>query len=96
MKLRFTPRAAAELDDILTYIAARSPSGAERVQSRLRATLSMLADNPGLGRRTSNKRLRRIIATPYPYLVFYEWTDEEVVVIAVRHGARDPSSMPGA
>ena len=29
--------------------------------------------------------------TPYPYLVFYEATDTEVIVHAIRHGARDPS-----
>ena len=95
MKLRLTTRAAAELDDILTYIASRSPSGARRVQRRLQATFTAIERNPGLGRRTSNARLRRIGATPYPYLVFYEWTADEVVVIGIRHGARDPASMPG-
>jgi len=32
--------------------------------------------------------------TPYPYLVFYEVGDGEIVVHAVRHGARDPSGSP--
>jgi hypothetical protein len=32
---------------------------------------------------------------PYPYVVFYEVKDDEVVVVGVRHGARDPGSMPG-
>jgi plasmid stabilization system protein ParE len=36
------------------------------------------------------------VVVPYPYLVFYEVTDEEIIVHAVRHGARDPGSMPGA
>jgi toxin ParE1/3/4 len=26
--------------------------------------------------------------TPYPYLIFYEATDDEIIVHAVRHGAR--------
>jgi len=34
--------------------------------------------------------------SPYPYLIFYEVTDSEVIVHAVRHGARDQSNMPGA
>ena len=38
--------------------------------------------------------MRRIAVTPYPYLIFYEPTDDEVIVVGVRHGARDPSSMP--
>jgi toxin ParE1/3/4 len=34
--------------------------------------------------------------TPYPYLVFYEATDAEIIIHAVRHAARDPSGMPGS
>ena len=34
--------------------------------------------------------MRRIAATPEPYLIFYEPVGGEVVVIGVRHGARDP------
>jgi toxin ParE1/3/4 len=29
---------------------------------------------------------------PYPYLIFYEATDAEIIVHVVRHGARDPSA----
>jgi toxin ParE1/3/4 len=29
--------------------------------------------------------------TPYPYLIFYEATDAEIIIHAVRHGARNPS-----
>jgi plasmid stabilization system protein ParE len=34
--------------------------------------------------------------SPHPYLIFYEATDSEIIFHAVRHGARDPSGMPGA
>jgi toxin ParE1/3/4 len=34
--------------------------------------------------------------TPYPYLVFYEISETEIIIHAVRHAARDPSGMPGA
>ena len=40
--------------------------------------------------------MRRIPATPYPYLIFYEVSGDEIVVHAVRHSARDPSDLPGA
>ena len=38
--------------------------------------------------------IRRVTMTPYPYLVLYEATDTEIVIHAVRHGARDPSADP--
>jgi plasmid stabilization system protein ParE len=47
-----------------------------------------------MGARTSSKRLRRLIARPYPYLIFYEVSDDEIVIHGVRHSARRPSSMP--
>jgi toxin ParE1/3/4 len=34
--------------------------------------------------------------TPYPYLIFYEITEIELIIHAVRHAARDPSGMPGS
>jgi len=35
-------------------------------------------------------------ALPYPYLIFYEVREGELIIHAVRHMARDPSSMPGS
>jgi toxin ParE1/3/4 len=35
-------------------------------------------------------------ALPYPYLIFYEVTETEIVIHAVRYAARDPAGMPGA
>jgi toxin ParE1/3/4 len=34
--------------------------------------------------------------TPYPYLVFYEATETEVIIYAGRQAARDRSGMPGS
>jgi plasmid stabilization system protein ParE len=96
VRIRFTPRALAELDGVLGYVAARSPQGAQRVGDRVRAALAALAEHPGMGERTSNPRLRRLVLRPYPYLLFYEAGDAEVVVIGLRHAARDPRTMPGA
>jgi plasmid stabilization system protein ParE len=56
--------------------------------------LDLLVQQPHSGRRTTNRHLRRIAATPYPYLIFYEVTDQEVIIVGVRHGAREPKSMP--
>jgi plasmid stabilization system protein ParE len=95
VRLRHTPRALVELDEVLTYIAERSPQGARRVQARIQAVTNLLGEHPDSGQPTGNPRLRRIVAAPYPYLIFYEIAEEEVIIIGVRHGARDPTSMPG-
>ena len=50
---------------------------------------------PRAGTRTDDPTIRRVVASPYPYLIFYEATEDEVIIHAVRHGARDPSDTPG-
>ncbi|MCJ2013192.1 type II toxin-antitoxin system RelE/ParE family toxin [Methylobacterium sp. J-076] len=96
MKLRFTPDALTEIDAILAGIADISPSGAANVRNRLDAVLDRLADQPRCGTLTSSPRLRRIVVRPYSYLLFYQIAEDAVVVIALRHAARDPVSMPDA
>jgi toxin ParE1/3/4 len=92
VKLRYTLRGAAELDEVLDYIETRSPLGAQQVQARIQAIVNLLLEHPHAGRLTSNGRLRRMIVSPYPYLIFYEATADEIVVHGVRHAARRPST----
>ena len=94
MKLRYTLRAAAELDEVLTYIEERSPQGVLRVQTRIQVIINLLLRHPHAGQLTSKGHLRRMVASPYPYLIFYQATEDEIVIHGVRHSARRPSSMP--
>jgi toxin ParE1/3/4 len=96
VRLRYTLPALADLTAILDYIAAHSPQGARRVHARIRALTDLLLQHPHIGRRTNDPAIRRMMTTPYPYLVFYEVTDSEIIIHAVRHASRDPASMPGS
>jgi toxin ParE1/3/4 len=96
VKLRYTLPALADLSTILDYIAAQSPQGARRVQARIQALTDLLLLHPQIGRRTNDPAIRRMTTTPYPYLVFYEAAETEIIIHAVRHAARNPSEMPGS
>ena len=95
MKLRYTPDALADLRNVLAYIEKQSPQGARKVQARIQQIIKLTLNHPHVGARTEGKRLRRLVARPYPYLIFYEVGDDEIVIHGVRHSARRPSSMPG-
>jgi toxin ParE1/3/4 len=95
LKLRYTRPALADLAAILDDIDRRSPQGARRVKARIQTIINLLLLHPLIGTRTDNPAIRRMTALPYPYLVFYEPTADELIIHAVRHGARDPESMPG-
>jgi toxin ParE1/3/4 len=96
VRLRYTVPALADLSAILDYITAHSTQGARRVQARIKALTDLLLIHPHIGRGTDDPAIRRMWTTPYPYLIFYEVTQTEVIIHAVRHAARDPSGMPGS
>lgn len=96
MRLRYTLPALSDLNSILDHIAAASPQGARRVQHRIQSVMDLLQDHPNMGIPTDDPFIRRLSTTPYPYLVFYEVGEGEIIVHAVRHAARNPRSMPGS
>ena len=54
----------------------------------------MLAQHPYAGQITNKPPARRISTSPYPFVIFYAVTDEEVIIAGLRHTARDPASNP--
>jgi plasmid stabilization system protein ParE len=95
VRIRYTLPALADLNAILDYISHASPRGAERVKQRIQRVIDLLLDYPRMGATTDDPTIHRLSTAPYPYLVFYEIAQEEIIIHAVRHAARDPSTMPG-
>jgi plasmid stabilization system protein ParE len=96
VRIRYTRPALDDLTAILDTIAARAPRAAKRVQTRIQAFIDLLSLHPLIGVRTDDPEIRRLPTPPYPYLVFYQAREDEIIIHAVRHAARDPASMPGA
>jgi toxin ParE1/3/4 len=88
VRLLYTLRAAAELDEILAYIDERSPQGARHIKMRIKAVTELLLQHPRAGRLTVKSGLRRVVVYPYPYLMFYRATEAEIIIHGVRHSAR--------
>jgi plasmid stabilization system protein ParE len=66
LKLRYTDRAARQIDAALDYIAERSPRGAAVVQQRILAMEALLEGHPYAGHPTSRPGVRRLALTPHP------------------------------
>ena len=94
MRLRYTRPALSDLASILDYIEERSPQGAAHTQARIQAVIGLLPRYPLIGAPTDDPTIRRVIATPYPYVILYEVGDDEVIVHTVRHSARRPAEPP--
>jgi plasmid stabilization system protein ParE len=88
--VRYTRRAVRQLAEILDYVDARSPQGAANIKRRLQAVIDLLADHPNSGRLTNKGGIRRVVARPYPYVIFYRPDATGIVIHGVRHAARRP------
>jgi toxin ParE1/3/4 len=90
MKLRFTPRAVANLIEIADYIHERNPAAAKRVHDAIYKNLQNLILFPHVGRRQKTPGVRKFVTRKYVYLVYYA-VDEaagEIVILNVKHPAR--------
>jgi toxin ParE1/3/4 len=90
VNVRFTRRAVAQIDKALAYIETRSPRGAAHLRERVMALESLLHEQPYAGRATSRPDVRRLSANPFPYLIDYRVTANEIIIMRFRHAARRP------
>jgi len=92
VRLRVTRRAATQIENVLDYIEADSPQGANHVRERIQALFNLLTHHPHAGQATDLPGVRRLTLSPYPYLIFYRVTDREVIIQRMRHTSRRPTS----
>jgi plasmid stabilization system protein ParE len=52
--------------------------------------LRALGDRPQLGRKLTKPGWRRLVVSPYPYLIDYRVKTDEIVILRFRHAARRP------
>jgi len=89
MRLRYDVRAIQDLRDIRAYLETHaSPTIAAKVRSHLRARADRLCAHPFLGVASSNPDIRILPATRYPYRIYYAVLADEVVILHIRHTAR--------
>jgi toxin ParE1/3/4 len=91
MRLRFTPKAVADIFAIAEYIGEHSPAASQRVRAAIYASLEQLLAFPLLGRAQKTVGVRRLVTRRYRYLVYYtvNEADDEIVILNVKHPAQD-------
>ncbi len=90
MRVRYTPRAFSDLQDIHGYIAERNPIAARRVVTVLEKVVAGLADFPESGQRSDELDVRVLFARRYPYRIYHRLQSGEVLILHIRHVARRP------
>lgn len=86
-RIIWTAEAVANLQSIFGYVSAFNAPAAARLALRLQLAANSLADHPERGRQTT-RGLRELVVI-HPYLIRYRVHDEAVIILRIRHGARD-------
>jgi len=93
MRLVWTPRARADLDEITAYIAEDNPDAAERVADHIYDMAARLCEQPNLGHPGRKDGTRELIVRKGSwrsgYILPYRVRGERVELLAVIHGARE-------
>ncbi|HKO23711.1 MAG TPA: type II toxin-antitoxin system RelE/ParE family toxin [Chloroflexota bacterium] len=94
MRVRYVPRARAQLRRIGRYIAQDSPTAAQQVVARITEAVDGLATFPTMGRPGRVIGTRELIVPGTPYVVAYRVHENAVEVLAVIHSAQQwPTSF---
>jgi toxin ParE1/3/4 len=66
LKLRFTKRAARQIEEFIDAVALESPQGARSVRERMQSITTLLIEQPHIGQQTELAGVRRMLVSPYP------------------------------
>lgn len=96
LRLRFTPRAARELEEQYTWYQLQRPGLGDEYLANASVTFETIQENPYMYPRV-RPRIRRASMDRLPYGgVFYTASPEAVTVVALIHGRRHPRTWPRA
>lgn len=88
MRIVWTEPARRDLRDIYLYIAQDNPYAARDLQEEIRERVTILQDNPQLGRPGRIDGTRELVMGNNPYILPYRVRQDRIEILAVYHGAR--------
>lgn len=98
MRVRYTPAAQADIDDIYRKIARDNPIAAQQVEDKIRHDADWLGQFPGIGGPTDLEDVRRLPLVQYPYTIYYRviTAQNAVDILHVVHAAtiKNLESLP--
>jgi toxin ParE1/3/4 len=91
-KFSLTPRAETDLYEVWAGIAVDNIAAADGLFRRIMHKVELAADNPLMGAARPELSATARILVEGRYIVIYEPRPDGVLVVAVVHGMRDPTS----
>lgn len=95
MSLRevITPEAGIDIAEAKGWYDLQDSGVGEKFYFAFRYRLEETLKMPLLPRAWGRRKIRKVKIPKYPYAIYYEIIDEELRVLGVVHGARDPKYL---
>ncbi|MCO5230692.1 MAG: type II toxin-antitoxin system RelE/ParE family toxin [Chitinophagales bacterium] len=89
----WSKRAQNELIEIFEYWINRNKSNSFslKLNSLIEEQLNLLQENPKIGRKTDFENVH--IKVIHKYLQYYEFTDNQLYILTIRHGSKNPKTL---
>ncbi len=94
MRIRYTLRARADLEEICEYLERRAPTAAQSLKSQVERQVGWLGRFPYMTPATDEPNIRELTLSRHPYKIYYEIAGEEVRILHIRHARRRPAKRP--
>jgi toxin ParE1/3/4 len=88
VKVLWSPRAAADLNEIVDFIADDKPVAAVQIRDRIFNQVERLRSTPLIGRVGILPGTRELVIAPWPYIAIYKVAADAVRIIRIRHTSR--------
>lgn len=85
MRVKWTRKALANLDNAVEFIATDKPTAATDVALKIWNAAKILTDQPGMGRPGRIPGTRELVISSLPYILPYVEKDEGVFILRVMH-----------
>jgi toxin ParE1/3/4 len=88
MKVVWFRRAIWDLESAKNYITQDNPVAAQQVVSRIKNAVSLLSEQPGIGRLGRVPNTKELVVDQTPYILSYRVRDKRIEILRVLHAAR--------
>ena len=89
MRVRWTPAATDDLQNIANYLFEKTPEHAPGLIRKLYTAPSSLASFPNRGRVSKKEGTRELVLPSLPYMIIYNVRGDTIHVVRVLHGSQE-------
>lgn len=90
MEVVWLPTALKNLQEIKNYIEAESPQSAKIVADQIKKTVSLLQENPHIGKPSLVDGFREMQVSKLPFVIPYKVINNTIIIARVFHTKQKP------